>query len=110
MVEAELTCYAQTSCLTFSLLHELLIAIILLQAAGVRESLDKVITERFSELAQQGVHSVSEVCIYLELFMQYDLFKGCTLPDKTSRKFYSANKGICNHLYKGKPNHFSTID
>ncbi len=66
--------------------------------------------EKLSELAQQGVHSVSEARRYLELLVQCDLFKGCTPPDKTSRRFYPTNKDIYNHLYKEKPNHFSAID
>jgi hedgehog interacting protein len=61
-------------------------------------------------LAQDGVHSVCEAQRYLELFVQCDLFKGCRPPDKTSRRFYPTNKDIYNHLYKGKPNHFSSVD
>ncbi|XP_028416150.1 calcium-responsive transcription factor-like [Dendronephthya gigantea] len=80
------------------------------KAAGIREPLDPVIVEKLSELAQEGVHSVSEARRYLELFVQCDLFKGCKPPDKTSRRYYPTNKDIYNHLYKGKPDNFSTID
>ena len=81
-----------------------------MQVAGIREPLDPVIVEKLSELSQEGVHSVSEARRYLELSVQCDLFKGCTPPDKTSRRFYPTNKDIYNHLHKGKPNHFSSLD
>ena len=81
-----------------------------MQVAGIREPLDPVIVEKLSELSQEGLHSVSEARRYLELFVQCDLFKGCTPPDKTSRRFYPTNKDIYNHLHKGKPNHFSSLD
>jgi hypothetical protein len=71
---------------------------------------DPVIVEKLAELAQEGVHSVSEAQRYLELFVQCDLFKGCQPPDKSSRHFYPTTKDIYNHLYKGKPNNFSSID
>ena len=69
-----------------------------------------MIVKKLSELAEEGVHSVSEARRYLELFVQCDLFKGCKPPAKTSRRFYPTNKDIYNHLYTGKPNHFSSID
>lgn len=81
-----------------------------MQAAGIREPLDPVIVEKLAELARDGVHSVCEARRYLELFVNGELFKGCKLPDKLSRRFYPTNKDIYNHLYKGKPNHFSSND
>lgn len=73
--------------------------------------MDPAITEKLSELARDGVHSVSEARRYLELFVAGDLFKGCKeQPDKTSRRFYPTNKDIYNHLYKGKTNRFSSAD
>ena len=79
----------------------------MLQAAGVRQPLDKVITKKLNFRVNSRRCLFSKGSAHISrAFRALYLFKECTPPNKTNRRFYCTNKDIYNHLYKGKPNHF----